>query len=122
MSEALDKTLVALSHPTRRAMLERLRTGRLRVTALAEPYGTSLNAVSKHIKVLESAGLIERERVGREHFITLNPEPMREVSELVQTYSRFWMSRLDALDTLLGETPATLPAKKAPQDDRETTA
>lgn len=91
-------------------MLQRLADGRLRISELAEPLSDSmsLNAVSKHIKVLETADLIHRERHGREHFISLNPEPMREVAQLVRFFSRFWMERLDQLDRLLkSEKPGT---------------
>tara|TARA_B110000438_G_C15810388_1_gene649361 strand:- start:1727 stop:2074 length:348 start_codon:yes stop_codon:yes gene_type:complete len=104
VSQNLDTTLAALSHHQRRDILERLSKGDLRIAEIAEPYDHSLNAVSKHIKVLEEAGLVIRHKTGREHFIHLNPEPFREVAQLVQFYSRFWMDRLDSLDALLKST------------------
>jgi len=111
MTNTLDKTLQALSHPTRREMLERLTQGSLRVTELSGPYSgeVSLNAISKHIKVLEGAGLVRRAREGRDHRISLEPEPFREVADLVRFYSGFWMRRLEQLDQLLktDEKPAT---------------
>ena len=69
----LDRTLAALADPTRRAILERLAHGEARVTDLARPFGMSLNAVSKHIRVLEGAGLVRRRRAGREHLLALTP-------------------------------------------------
>ncbi|HEU4800966.1 MAG TPA: metalloregulator ArsR/SmtB family transcription factor, partial [Gemmatimonadales bacterium] len=69
----LDRTLVALADPTRRAILEHLSTGEARVTDVAAPFPISLNAVSKHIRVLEHADLVRRRRRGREHFLTINP-------------------------------------------------
>lgn len=82
----LDTTFAALSHADRRDMLRRLGAGELRISELAEPYPVTLNAVSKHIKVLESAGLVTRRRHGREHFIALNPDPLREVAEVVSSF------------------------------------
>ncbi|MBX3217084.1 MAG: winged helix-turn-helix transcriptional regulator [Labilithrix sp.] len=77
MTEAqLDNTLVALADPTRRAILQRLRRGEARVTELAAPFAISLNSVSKHIKLLERAELVERTKRGREHLIRFRPEPL----------------------------------------------
>lgn len=72
-----------------------------RVTDLAEPFDMSLNAVSKHIRVLERAGLVQRRRVWREHFVSFNPEPLDEVAEWIAKRRAFWNARLDALDALL---------------------
>lgn len=80
MSKTLDNTLSALSHAHRRDMLRRLAAGPMRITELSEPYPVTLNAVSKHVKVLETAGLVVRRKVGRDHFVTLNREPLREVA------------------------------------------
>lgn len=96
--DALTDTLTALSHPTRRAMLDRLARGPARVTEIAEPFDMSLNAVSKHLKVLEAAGLIRREVMGREHVIEFRAEPMREVASYVREYERFWTRHLDGLE------------------------
>src|SRR3989454_7754263 len=73
----LDLAFAALSDPTRRAIVQRLAQGAARVTDLAQPFAMSLNAVSKHVKVLERAGLVRRTRAGREHHIALDPEPIR---------------------------------------------
>jgi DNA-binding transcriptional ArsR family regulator len=98
LMNALTGTLTALSHPARRAMLDRLARGPARVTEIAEPFDMSLNAVSKHLKVLEAAGLISREVIGREHVIAFRAEPMREVATWVREYERFWTGHLDGLE------------------------
>ena len=94
----LSSALGAVSHPSRRAILDRLTRGPARVTEIAEPFAMSLNAVSKHLKVLESAGLIRREVVGREHFIELEAAPLREVSRWVHEYERYWTAHLDRVE------------------------
>ncbi|HVW19725.1 MAG TPA: metalloregulator ArsR/SmtB family transcription factor [Opitutaceae bacterium] len=94
----LDHTLNAVSHPARRAMLARLAEGSARVTEIAAPFEMSLNAVSKHLKVLEAAGLIEREKRGRDHILALRAGPLRQVSAWVHEYERFWTERLDRLE------------------------
>ena len=78
--EQLDNVLAALSHPSRRAILDRLSQGPARVTEIAEPFDMSLNAVSKHLKILEAAGLVRRDVQGREHLIEFRGEPLRLVS------------------------------------------
>ncbi len=97
----LDRTMIALAHPARRAILQRVMRQESRVTDLAEPFDMSLNAVSKHIRVLERAGLVQRRRVWREHFVSFNPEPLDEVAEWIAKRRAFWNARLDALDALL---------------------
>ena len=94
----LSNVLDAIAHPSRRAILDRLTRGPARVTEIAEPFDMSLNAVSKHLKVLESAGLIRREVQGREHFIEFQAEPLRLVSGWVHEYERYWTQRLDRLE------------------------
>lgn len=97
--DTLSNVLGAISHPSRRAILDRLTRGPARVTEIAEPFDMSLNAVSKHLKVLESAGLIRREVVGRDHVIEFRAAPLREVSTWVLEYERFWTRHLDGLET-----------------------
>src|SRR5579883_1090180 len=87
----------ALSDPTRRAIVERLARGPTRVTDIAEPFDMSLNAVSKHIKVLEAARLVRRTRQGREHTLELDPEPLRGVAHWASDIERFWSARLDRI-------------------------
>lgn len=99
----LSNALGAVSHPSRRAILDRLTRGPARVTEIAEPFDMSLNAVSKHLKVLESAGLIRREVVGRDHFIELQAGPLQAVSQWVLEYERFWTRHLDGLESYFKE-------------------
>src|SRR5580692_10657252 len=93
---ALDLAMSALAHPARRAILERVMRRETRVTELAEPFDISLNAVSKHIRVLERARLVRRRRVWREHLVSFNPGPLEEVSAWIEKSRAFWSPRLDA--------------------------
>ena len=97
----LDDTFQALADPTRRALISRLRKGASRVTDLAEGHAMSLNAVSKHIKVLENAGLVERQVAGREHYIVLAAEPLAEAESWLSEYRVFWQDRLERLDHIM---------------------
>ncbi len=97
----LDRTLTALADPTRRAILDRLARGPARVTELAEPFAMSLNAVSKHIRVLERARLVRRERRGREHRLWFDPLPLEEAADWIARQRTFWTARLDALEAAL---------------------
>lgn len=117
---SLDDTLTALADPTRRAILEALSGGEARVTALAEPFALSLNAVSKHIRVLERAQLVRRRRAGREHFLTLNPQPLDEAVQWMEAQRSLWLSRLQKLDQLLQAQDAgsASPAAKPPKTTR----
>lgn len=99
----LDHTMLALADPTRRAILQRLGTGEARVTEIAQPFAMSLNAVSKHIRVLERAELVRRRRAGREHFLSLNPKPLDEAAAWIDEQRRFWNASLDALERALAE-------------------
>ena len=96
--DQLTDVLTALSHPSRRDIIRRLAAAPARFTDVARPLDVSLNAVTKHLKLLARAGLIERERRGREVFISLKPEPLRLVSGWVHEYERFWTQRLDRLE------------------------
>ena len=102
-SAALDRTFAALGDPTRRAILSRLREGTATVGEIARPFPMSLNAVSKHVQVLERAGLIRREVCGREHRLFLSAGPLREANDWTGYYRRFWHERIDALDRLVSE-------------------
>jgi len=97
----LDRTLMALADPTRRAILERLSKGEARVTELAQPFTMSLNAVSKHIRILERARLVRRRYAGREHFLSLNREPLDEAAAWIEAQRAVWTARLDALAVIL---------------------
>jgi DNA-binding transcriptional ArsR family regulator len=100
-STKLDQTLMALADPTRRALLRRLLEGEARVTELARPFAMSLNAVSKHLQVLERAQLVTRRKAGRDHFLSLNPKPLDEAAAWIEAQRTAWNARFDALDTLL---------------------
>ena len=100
---SLDGAFAALADPTRRAIVSRLARGPARVTDIAERFPMSLNAVSKHLKVLEGAGLVRRRRAGREHHLELRPAPLREIARWASRYERFWNEKLDALAAFLEE-------------------
>src|SRR5450432_2485661 len=96
--DRLNDVFTAISHPTRRAIIERLAAGPARFTDIAEPFETALNSVTKHLKVLERAGLIERKKQGREVSISFRAEPLREVAGWVHEYERFWNTQLDQFE------------------------
>jgi DNA-binding transcriptional ArsR family regulator len=96
-SDALSATLFALADPTRRGLLARLATGDATVTQLAEPYDMSLAAVSKHLKVLEGAGLVSRGRQAQWRPCHLEGAPLQAVSDWLDDYRRFWERNLDSL-------------------------
>src|SRR5258708_21443049 len=98
---SLDQTLMALADPTRRAILQRLSQGEARVTELAQPFSMSLNAVSKHIIVLERAGLVRRRRAGREYRLSFNPEPLDAPATWIERQRSFWTAKLNVLDAAL---------------------
>ena len=100
-SPALDLVFQALADTTRRTMLRRLADAPLTVGQLAEPFDMSLAAASKHIKVLERAGLVRREIQGRTHLCRLDARPMHGGMEWIRFYEKFWNERLDALEALL---------------------
>ncbi|MEV6387965.1 ArsR/SmtB family transcription factor [Nocardia xishanensis] len=100
-SDQLDALFHALSHPTRRAMLRRLADGEHSVGELAEPYAMTLAGASKHIQVLERAGLVRRTVHGRVHVCRLDARPIRDGAEWMRFYERFWTERLDRLKELL---------------------
>jgi DNA-binding transcriptional ArsR family regulator len=108
----LDNVFHALGDATRRRMLLDLASGERTVGQLAEPFSISLAAASKHIKVLEGAGMIRREVRGRTHLCRLAPGPLASAHEWLSFYERFWTSRLDALDRLLREEDAKASSVK----------
>ncbi len=110
----LDDTLIALADETRRSILKRLSTGEARVTEVAEPFGISLNSVSKHIKLLERAGLVRRRISGRDHFLALEPKPFDELTRWMHETREFWSSRLDRLEAALRAEDALAKASQPP--------
>ncbi|QDT96458.1 ArsR/SmtB family transcription factor [Gimesia aquarii] len=96
-SQQLDETFFALSDPTRRAIIAHLADGDSTVAELSEPFSVSAPAISKHLRVLERAGLLTQERDGRARRCHLMPEPLKEAAEWVEKYQRFWEGKLDQL-------------------------
>ena len=105
-SDPLSATFSALSDPTRRAILARLASGEATVMELAQPFEMSLPAVSKHLKVLEKAGLIARSRDAQWRPCKLEAARLREVADWVERYRRFWEQRFDRLESYLKEVQA----------------
>jgi DNA-binding transcriptional ArsR family regulator len=97
----LDTTFAALADPTRRAILERLGSGEATVTELAEPFPITVQAVSKHLRVLERAGLVERGRAAQRRPSRLRAAPLRDAAEWLQDYRRFWEGSFDQLEQRL---------------------
>jgi DNA-binding transcriptional ArsR family regulator len=112
----LDAVFAALADPTRRAIIERLSRREARVTEVAEPFHMSLNAVSKHIRVLEASGVVERRRKGRDHILSINTRSLDEVDGWIGRTRRYWEERLDAMERLLGELEKD--HKSGPRDRR----
>ena len=98
--EQLDRVFRALADPTRRAIMQRLIHGDALVTDLAKPFDMSLPAITKHLNVLESAGLLQREKRGRERHCSLNPEPLQQAADWIEIYRYFWELRLGKLARL----------------------
>ena len=96
--DQLSDVMTAISHPTRRAIIRQLANGPARFLDIAKPFDTALNAVTKHLKLLERAGLIERKKQGREVYISLRGEPLKEVAVWVHEYERFWNERLNEFE------------------------
>lgn len=102
-SDRLDATFIALADPTRRAILARLAAGDASVTELAEPFAMSQPAISKHIKMLERAGLISRGRDAQRRPCRLEARPLEAANEWLERYAKFWEANFQRLDALLGE-------------------
>src|SRR6266508_4652654 len=112
-SRTLDRTFAALADPTRRQILAHLAQGDRRVTDLAKPHNMSLPAVSKHLRVLESAGLLRRRRYGRVHEMRLDARPLKQAAQWVEEYRKFWEGSLDRL-------AAYLERENRPSEKRKT--
>lgn len=103
-TDTLDVTFMALSDSTRRALLMRLAENECSVSELAEPFDMSLPAISKHLRILENAGLIVRRKEGRRHKFQVDPAPMKDAVAWIEKYRKFWEQRFDALERHLHET------------------
>jgi DNA-binding transcriptional ArsR family regulator len=112
----LSSTFAALADPTRRAILAKLSRGEASVTELSKPFDISMPAITKHLKVLESAGLISRSREAQFRPCKLEAAPMKEVSRWIEEYRRFWEESFDRLDAYLAEIQA---AEKLGKKDRK---
>lgn len=99
--EPLDRIFAALADGTRRRLVHALAEGEKTVSELAAPFDMSLAAVSKHLQVLEAAGLVRRRKDGRSHYCTLNPENLTGALDWIAIYRNFWMQRLDTLDRMM---------------------
>jgi len=101
VEEQLDITFSALADPTRRGMLASLALGEKSIGELAEPYAMSFAGASKHVKVLEDAGLITRRKAGRTHLISIDAKPLEEAERWLRQWEKFWSVRLDRLQALV---------------------
>lgn len=101
--EALDRVFHALADPTRRAMLRRLGAGELKITDLAAPFPISFAAASKHVKVLEGAGLVSRRIEGRAHLCRIAPGPLQDAKDWLAERTAFWTAQFDALEALIDD-------------------
>lgn len=110
MTDSLSVTLAALADPTRRAILTRLSQGEATVSELAEPFDMSLPSISRHLKVLEGAGLIIRGRQAQWRPCKLEPEPLKQIDSWLERYRKFWSGSFDRMDALLTE--LTSPPQK----------
>ena len=108
--QSLNEVYGALADPTRRAIFELLARSEATVGSIAERFPISLHGVSKHIKVLERAGLVARTVQGREHWLRISAAPLRQASAWMEHYREFWGGRLDALERMLGEDEASAAA------------
>ncbi len=116
--DPISVTFAALSDPTRRAILERLAAGEASVTELAAPFAMSLPAITKHLKVLENAGLISRSRDAQWRPCKLEAKPLQDASDWIEQYRQFWEESFDRLDAYLKELQSEEPSKEGKKDDR----
>jgi DNA-binding transcriptional ArsR family regulator len=118
-STLLDGVFHALADPTRRAMLRHLSAGQSSIGQLAAPFKMSFAAASKHVRVLESAGLVSRRVEGRTHFCALEPAPLARASKWIHHYEQFWTGRLQALDDLLNTEAAAATTRSRKKGSRK---
>lgn len=104
-TQQLDLAFSALAHPIRRGILARLSTGEATIAELAKPFKVSAPAISKHMRILEDAGLLSRRKQGREHHCRLEEEKMRRAQSWIEQHRKLWNERLDALERYLKENP-----------------
>ena len=109
----LDELFSAIADPTRRAILDRLARGEARVTEVAANFPISLNSVSKHLRMLERAGLVVRRVQGRDHHLSLNAEPLDAAAEWIEDHRQFWEQSLAALEQFVMRKPRTTPKRSS---------
>ncbi len=114
-SDRLDATFAALADPTRRAIIARLASGEASVSELSKPFAMSQPAISKHLKVLEHAGLISRSREAQKRPCKIEAVRLQEANEWLERYSAFWNASLDRLELMLAEDVEQTPRKRAPR-------
>ena len=119
-TDTLSATLFALADPTRRAIISRLNTGDATVSEIAEPFKMSLPGVSKHLKVLEKAGLIRRSKEAQWRRCHLNPEPIKQLSDWVEEYRQHWEEKFSRLDEYLAELQGQQPNAERRNTDLDT--
>jgi len=119
VSDQLSTVFAALADPTRRALLRRLESGDASVAELAEPFAMSQPAISKHLKVLEHAGLVSRRQVGTARYSHLEAQPLKEATEYMERYRRFWNTTFDRLDAALAAFQAEAAAATTTPDNTE---
>lgn len=112
---SLDSTFAALADPTRRAILNRLALGEANVSELAEPFSISLPAISKHLRVLEDAGLMVRRKEGRTHHCSLRTDPLGDAAAWIEEARKFWSNRLDGLAEFLEQPADDTSHRKEPK-------
>ena len=110
--DPLDFTFAALADPTRRAIVQRLAAGSTTVKELAKPFHVSLPAISKHLRILEQAGLLSRQKEGRLHHCHLKPVPLQEAQDWFTVHQQFWHQQLDALEKFLSQGAPSLQTKE----------
>jgi DNA-binding transcriptional ArsR family regulator len=115
----LDSVFHALADPTRRTMLRSLASGQRTIGELAAPFSMSFAAASKHVRVLEAAGLVRRKIEGRSHICRIEPAPLAAASEWLRFYERFWTDQFDALDAMLKAENATQSLNKETPHDQD---
>jgi DNA-binding transcriptional ArsR family regulator len=114
----LDRVFAALAHPTRRAVLQRLSRGEATVGEVAAPFRISLPAMTRHLHVLEDAGLLRRQVDGRVHRLQLSVDPMEDAALWMATYTRFWSEQFDALERFLESTDSRRKPGRQRKEDR----
>ena len=119
-ADPMSVTFAALSDPTRRAILERLASGEASVTELAAPFAMSAPAITKHLKVLERAGLISRSRDAQWRPCKLEAKPLQDASDWIEQYRQYWEESFDRLDDYLKELQSEAPKSKEKNDGRST--